>query len=295
MRSLVIERRYIFTVTAGRSGQSSLAELLGNYVPTCLPAFEEPQIEYRLPPVLQTLERNVRRRFVETHELLGRGKVLTAFVAGDDAYIDRIARRRLAAIDRELLRQGKSIYFDISKFFSRGLHGGFARGLESIDLVRLVRDPVRNMRSFLNRNKRFSLDNNAPDAAVNEFRVLPSDFHTGEFYLWAWCEMYLRFERIAERYPVRRAVEIRTEQLIDPIAMIRAFNKLELPHLQVASRPPLNTNQSQGLPATRVSRADIELFERFLFRIPSDIRARIAYFADYDPWVANARYLAETS
>ena len=77
--------QYIFTVTAGRSGQGTLTDLLRRHVPSCYPAFEEPAVYRRLPAVLGNYERRFRRRFVETHELLGRGRVLTAFDRGDDA------------------------------------------------------------------------------------------------------------------------------------------------------------------------------------------------------------------
>ena len=276
-------RRYIFTVTAGRSGQASLTNLLRQHVPGCYPAFEEPRINRHLTGFLGDFERNFRRRFVETHELLGRGRVLAAFDRGDDVYLEKIARRRIRMAERILARHGAHIYIDVSKYFARGLHRGFARILPSFALIRLVRDPLLNMRSFLNRRKNFRLDNNLPDRPSNILRLDSADFAPGEYYLWAWCEMYLRFDQLVEDCNVARSVEIRTDHLLDPERINAAFDRLGLDHSPVIARPPANTNISQGLSGTAVSRQDIDLFERFTARLPADMTRRIAYFSDYDP------------
>ncbi len=276
------ELQYIFTVTAGRSGQASLANLLRQHVPGCYPAFEEPRINRHLPGMLGDFERRFRRRFVETHELLGRGRVLTAFDQGDDAYLEKIARRRIQMAVRILARRRAHIYIDVSKYFARGLHRGFASVLPSFALIRLVRDPILNMRSFLNRRKNFQLDNNMPDQPSNILRLDSADFEPGEFYLWAWCEMYLRFEQMVEEHNIARSVEIRTDDLSDSARIDAAFDKLGLAHSPVVTRPPANTNISQGLGGTKVEQQDIDLFERFTARLSADMKHRITYFSDYD-------------
>jgi hypothetical protein len=291
--------RHIFTVTTGRSGQASLSDLFRAHVPDCYVAFEEPSVFPRLPGVLGDLERKFRRRFVETHELLGRGRVLTAFEQGDEGYLDEIVRQRLRMADRRLAAHGASIYIDVSKYFARGLHRAFVRALPDLSLVRLVRDPIRNMRSFLNRDKNFRLDNSLPDAASNCLRLDSTGMQKGELYLWAWCEIYLRFDRLVEEFKVGRAVEIRTEHLTDPTRMEAALSALDLPHRPVAAATPRNTNVELGYAATSVTEDDVALFERFLKRIPADVRRRIAYFATYDPAVSPAgkgsARLAETA
>lgn len=276
--------RFIFTVATGRCGQSSLTELVENHVPGCYAAFEEPNIRPVLPGPLQSYERRFRRRFVETNEMLGRGKVLTAFENGDQRYIDAIVAQRLRRIRREMRDRRAAVYFDISKFFARGLHLGFTKAAGCYALVNLVRDPVRNMRSFLNRNKNFTLDNSLPDARSNMLRMFSADMLPGEFYLWAWCELYLRYEAMRQSGNVTHAVEIRTESLQDATAMNSAFDRLGLSHSSVLPLPPANTNQSHGLPETRVGAGDIRLFERFYDRIPPASRDRIEYFKTYDPW-----------
>jgi len=276
--------RFIFTIATGRCGQSSLTELVENHVPDCYAAFEQPDIRPILPRALQPYERRFRRRFIETNELLGRGKVLAAFENGDHDYIDCIVDKRLRRIRREMARRNAGIYFDISKFFARGLHLAFTKAVGRYALVHLVRDPVRNMRSFLNRNKNFTLDNNRPEARSNVLRMSSAEMSAGEFYLWAWCELYLRYEAMCQSSALTHAVEIRTESLQDAAAMDAAFDRLGLVHSPVRPLPPANTNSSRGLLETRVGADDIRTFERFCDRMPVSLRDRINYFKTYDPW-----------
>lgn len=275
--------RYLFTVTAGRSGQASLCDLLRTHVPGAYVAFEEPAVRPLLPGPLATFERRFRRRFIETHELLGRGRVLRAFEQGDEAYLDGIAHKRLRLIERALKRHGATIYIDVSKYFSRGLHRAFTRAVPNLSLIRLVRDPLLNMRSFLNRNKDFRLDNSLPDAPANCLRLDSAGMSTGELYLWAWCEMYLRFDRLVEEYGIERAVEIRTEHITDPAQMDVALTALGLPHTPVKTTAPRNTNAELGYGATQVTEEDVTVFERFFGRLPPEVRRRIKYFDTYDP------------
>lgn len=275
--------RYIFTATAGRSGQNYLSALLRRHVPGALVLFEEPQVRPILPRPLDSYERHFRRRFVETHELLGRGKVLDAFVAGDDAALDRMAARRLAWIERRVARAKAGIYIDVSKYFIRGLHRPIARAQPGLTLIRLVRDPIRNMRSFLNRKKNIYLDNNRPDAPVNQLQLDPSALSPGELYLWAWCEVYLRAQAMADSGSIAQLVEIRTEELTDLAAMARHLDALGLGHMPLTGGGPMNDNATQGFGATMVAEEDIATFERFLDRLPSGVAGRIAYFRGYDP------------
>lgn len=276
--------RFIFTVATGRCGQASLTQLVQNHVTGCYPAFEEPQIFPILPRPFDTYERLFRRRFIETHELLGRGKILTAFEDGDHGYIDAIVAKRLRVIRKIMTKRHATIYFDISKFFARGLHVGFLKAAKRYALVNLVRDPIRNMRSFLNRNKKFSLDNSLPDARSNILRIPSSNLAPGELYLWSWCELNLRYDRMRQSSNVTHAVEIRTEHLEDSQRMNSAFDALGLSHSPVVSLPPDNTNHERGLQVTRVTASDITLFERFLGRVPAELLNRIPYLKGYDPW-----------
>jgi hypothetical protein len=278
-----MDERFIFTVSTGRCGEASLSNLINRDVRGAYAAFEEPHVSPKLPGLLGDLERHFRRRFVETDELLGRGRVLRAFAEGDDAFIERVVARRLAQIRRQLGRCGKHIFFDVSKFFVRGLHVGYQRLLPRFALVLLVRDPIVNMRSYLNRDKTFFKDSAPADAPRNELRLDPAGLEKGELYLWAWFETYLRFLTLRGLSKVEGAVEIRTDDLNCVAAMSRHFKALGLDCAQLHPANVLNSNVEIGRPATAVTPADIALFERFVSRLPSPQLGRIAYLNSYRP------------
>lgn len=280
--------RYIFTATAGRSGQNYLSDLLRQHVPGSLVCFEEPQVRPILPRPLDSYERRFRRRFIETHELLGRGKVLEAFAAHDTIALARMASQRLAWIERQTARAGADCYIDVSKYFIRGLHLPLSKMLPGATLIRLLRDPIRNMRSFLNRNKNIYLDNNRPDAAVNCLRLDPDSLSRGELYLWAWCEVYLRAQALLETGGVASLVDIRTEELTNVVAMTRHLKAMHLAHTPLSTQGSMNDNVSQGFSATVVSREDIATFDRFRDRLPAEILGRLAYFDSYDAHTVHA-------
>ena len=52
-----------------------------------------------------------------------------------------------------MLTNNSNVYFDVSKFYARGLYLGFNSLLKNYSVVFLVRDPLMNMKSFLNRKK----------------------------------------------------------------------------------------------------------------------------------------------
>jgi hypothetical protein len=275
--------RYIFTVTTGRSGSVSLSEFLAEHIDGAYVAHEEPHIRLHLKGALGDLERHFRRRFIETDELLGRGRVLAADASGDLPYIDRVVARRLRDIERSARRHASRLYVDVNCRFVRGLCWGFARALPRLSLIFLLRDPVLVMRSYLNRDKSFAKEHVSPGAAHNLLRLDPSGFAPGEFYLWAWCETYLRFERLAALPVTEHAVELRTEALNDPAAMDRFMDSLGLSHKPARVLAPSNTNLGQGHRATRVTRDDVLLLERFLGRLTPAARAGLRYFEDYRP------------
>jgi hypothetical protein len=275
--------RFVFTVSTGRCGQASLTQLVRAHVHDCYAAFEEPSIKPVLPGRLEPLERRFRRKFFESDEMLGRGRTLNAYDAGDMDFIEKITIRRLADIRRKLADAGSHNYFDISKFFGRSLHAGFTETQDQYALVNLVRDPVANMRSYLNRNKTFALDNSLPDSDGNILQMESASMNKGELYLWSWFEMNLRFDALRQSKKVTHCVEIRTEHLSDADRMNSAFNVLELDHSPVVRQSPQNTNLERGYAATRLSTDDIEVFERFMARVPGELCRRIAYLDDYDP------------
>jgi len=277
-----MKRRYIFTVVAGRSGQAYLNDVFKRYVPNSYTAFEEPQINSIFKGGLGRVEHRLRRKYIETNELLGRGKVLTAFEESDTAYIEKIAAKRIDSIERTLLQTESSIYIDVSKFFARGLHVGFLSNLAEVSLIRLLRDPISNMRSFLNRDKNFFLDNNRPESRSNLLRLNSDEMDKGELYLWIWCELYLRFEQMIKSNKVTLHVDIHTERLDDTTYMDEVLECLEVDHIPIEKQVHLNTNTCEGFGVTKVTEEDIQTFNQFVKRLPKDIRTQITYFNDYD-------------
>jgi hypothetical protein len=278
--------RFIFTVATGRCGQASFTEWVARHVPDAYPAFEAPHARTRLPGAFGDLERHFRRRFVETDALLGRGRVLDAFVAGDDAYIERVAAKRMAMAERWCARAGKRVYIDVSKFFARGLHIGFMRKVPRFGLVILLRDPLANMRSFLNRDKNFLKDNPPTDAARNHLRLDPKALGKGELYLWAWCEMYLRYLAIRDSGQVTHAVEVPTRDLDHPERVAAIFGALDLAHTPLGHVSAKNTNAEAGRGATTVTAEDVRTFERFMNRLPAAVVDRLGYLKSYRPRAA---------
>ena len=63
--------KYIFTVTAGRSGQVSLTEIINKYSLNCHAEVEHPEIHTYFNGRMGLIEHSFRRKFIETNELLG--------------------------------------------------------------------------------------------------------------------------------------------------------------------------------------------------------------------------------
>jgi hypothetical protein len=277
--------RYIFTVTAGRSGQNTFTDLIKNHVKHSYVAFEEPQIDYIFSGRIENIERRIRRNFFETHELLGRGKVLSSFVNSDIKYIEAVAKKRVNSINKVMKKNGDLIYIDISKYFARGLHLGFQEILPKFSLIHLVRDPILNMRSFLNRDKDFYLDNNSPKAKSNKLVMDSNKMVASDLYLWAWCEMALRYESIKKKKNIDRYVEIHTNKLNNHDYINQCLDKLNLEHVQVTRNDiRLNTNKESGFKKTRVGKTDINKFEEFFDKVPDSIKSQIPYLQSYDPY-----------
>jgi len=275
-----MQMRFIFTVTPGRSGQSSLQELVDRCCPNVRATFEEPQINYCFPKRLQNFEHRFRRRYIETHELLGRGDVLRAFVEDDGPALRKYAQRRYDWI-RNIARDSE-VYFDISKYFIRGVHGPLTELVGKPRIVFLVRDPILNMRSFVNRNKNFWLDNNDPSATMNELQ-LTADGPVEFLYLWAWLEGYLRGVRLISDFDLAAPVVIRTSDLEDTEKMAQHFTNLELPFDSIETIAPINTNVGSGLRPTEVNSKDVETFERFRDRVPESAWRLLPFMNNYDP------------
>lgn len=278
-----MNNRYVFAVYAGRSGGMQTTHFLNRNVEGCLAINEFPRYEASLPGRMGKWQHSFHRKFVETHELLGRGKTLEAFVNGDNQYLERITKRRIQMIDDVLKKNNRTIYIDMNKLFGRSMFRGVDLVLPKYSLIYMPRDPLKNMRSYLNRSKNFLLDNNLPDDACNELRLDSSDMEKGELYLWMWTEIHLRFHAMCKSDKVEAFATIRTEDMNDRDIWGQTLDELRLPHREIHIEPAPNSNIKLGYGATQVTEEDIALFQRFLQRIPTNIRKRVAYFDTYDP------------
>jgi len=276
--------RYIFTVTTGRSGQETLANILNSSMENVYASFEAPNINTIFKGGLSNIEHKVRRKYIETHELLGRGKILKAYDNKDISFINDITSKRIKTINKRLVSENKSIYIDVSKYFARGLHVGFCNMLPQISIINLVRDPLTNMKSFINRQKNFILDNNLPDVSSNILQLDSSSMRKEELYLWVWCEIYLRFQYLKKKKCVNSYTEILTERLNDPDYLTESLRLIDLQYNPDShTKQNFNTNTSKGYTATSVSSEDIDVFYRFMERVPSNLIKKIPYLVNYDP------------
>ncbi len=271
---------YIFTVTAGRSGQATLYDILQRYSEGCLSSFEGPSINTIFPSFLGDIEKRIRRNYIETKELLGRGKILTAYNESKNDYIESIVKQRLSIIERQARKAKANTYFDVSKFYARGLHVGFNKILNEFSLVFLVRDPLLNMRSFLNRNKNFFLDNSMPEGKENILKMNSKNFSKGEFYLWSWSEILLRYIRMSHSKKVKKSVIVKNDDLLYPAKISKVFDYLNVNYKPIDNINVINTNVEVGLETTKVKKEDIVIAKKFISRIPYRYLNDLKYISD---------------
>jgi hypothetical protein len=268
----------------GRSGQQTLVKLLNCCLDDAYSAFESPTIDTIFKGKLSRIERKIRRKYFETHDLLGRGSVLKAYDNNNISFINNIALKRVDMINKKLDSENKSIYIDVSKHFAKGLHIGFCNVLPEISIINLVRDPLMNMKSFINRQKNFILDNNIPDSSSNILQLRSLDMTQEEFYLWAWCEIYLRFQYLKKKMCVSGYTEIFTEKLNNGDYLAESLGLIDLQYnLGNHTNQNINTNTGKGYDSTCVSQKDIDIFYKFLEKIPSNLIKKIPYLNDYHP------------
>jgi len=262
---------YIFTITTGRSGQMTLYDILLNYSYNCLTEFESPTLYKNIfSGKMGFLEKKFRRKFIDTDELLGRGKTLRAYEKNDIQFINNIVVKKLISINKKLKKTDSNIYFDVSKHFVRSLYIGFDNLLENYSVVLLVRDPILNMRSFLNRKKNFFLDNSSPELNSNLLVMNTSGWSYGEYYLWSWVETILRFKKISSFRKIRNSLIIKTEDLECSKRMAKVLGQLEVPHKEIDNIKILNTNISQGHGNTKINSHDYHILKKFVSRLPSE-------------------------
>ena len=273
-------KNYIFTITTGRSGQMTLYDILLNYSLNCLSEFESPTLYKNLfSGKMGFLEKKFRRKFIDTDELLGRGKTLRAYEKSDAKFINEIVAKKLTRINKKLKKANSNIYFDVSKHFVRSLYVGFDNLLDNYSVVLLVRDPILNMRSFLNRKKNFFLDNSSPELNSNLLAMNTSGWRDGEYYLWLWVETILRFNKINSFRKVKNSVVIKSEDLDNKDRIEKILGKLEVPHKKIDNVKKLNTNFSKGYGNTKIITEDYHTLKKFVSQLPSKKINELGSFA----------------
>ena len=272
------KKTIVFVVSPGRSGQSSFAKILEQAFPESYVGFEEPQIKYFLPRQFAYFERSFRRKFLETDELLGRGRVLKAFEKDDKKKLRSFGLAKHNWIMNKMRQKNVALGFEVNKHFLHGLHIGMAELKEvNFKMIQLVRDPIENMRSFLNRNKNFLLDNSSPGCQHNELILDPKKLSKGQHYLHAWCECYLRAEKFCAEQNIE-LLSIYTRDLQSPDIVRALFQQMGLPFHSVSNYEKTNTNQSKGFTKTVVESSDLEEADLFWKMVPRKVKVRIPKF-----------------
>jgi hypothetical protein len=273
-----MKSKYVFTVTAGRSGQVSLSEIINKYSINCHAEVEHPEIQTFFKGRLGKYEHNFRRRFIETNELLGRGKVLTSFVDNDINYIASIAKKK-ETIFNALLKGNSKIYFDVGKHFARGLHLGFDQVLESYSVVLLVRDPMENILSFIRRDKDFYRDNNHPSDLMNQYVFIKDKYTPVELYAWMWVEIYLRFLSMVKSDKINSYYVLHTQDLNKKEKIMDLFEVLGLKgNFTDFKAIKMNTSNSRG---ASLSTNERDQFLSFISDLPVKILNKIPILKKY--------------
>ena len=270
--------KYIFTVTAGRSGQVSLTEIINRAAINCHAEVEYPEIKPFYKGVLAKYEYKLRRKFIETNELLGRGNVLISFTNNNITYLADIAKKKKILIDALLGGESKT-YFDVGKHFSRGLHLGFDQILESYSLVLLVRDPMENILSFIRRNKDFYLDNNHPSDSMNQYVYIKDRYTPVELYAWIWVETYLRFLSMIKSDKVISYHVLHTQDLNKKAKIMKLFEVLGVKgDFQDFQAIRMNTSNPHDAPLTNDEK---DQFFSFVSNLPIKILNEIPIIKKY--------------
>lgn len=270
--------KLIFTACTGRCGQNSLASYFNKYCLNTIAEVEPPDLIYKQNWPLGNFARKVQRRWIVTHEDLGRGKSLLWYDNNEDDKLEKIAKKRL----RRIKKLNEENYIELSKFFIRSYCDAIYKLRADIGLIKLYRNPLENARSFVNRNKDFSLDGVVPAFKKACFKVDINKLTKFQLYLWQWVEIELRFQEFIKRHDISKYFEFKTEDLNCPEKIEELFIFFGLEYKKPVIRlQRKNTNISQGKKPTVVSQNDWDEFNRFIEMIPKDILKKVKILNDY--------------
>ena len=274
----------IFTVCTGRCGQHSLAEYFNRFGKNCFAEVEPPNLFYKNYWPLGGYARLIQRKWIVTNEKLGRGKALIWHDNNEFDKLEALAGKRIDRVEKIIKKKNASHYIEVSKFFIRSYCDAMYKLRKDIGLLKLYRNPLKNARSFINRNKNFSLDGLMPYFKKTCFKIDLDKLTKYQLYLWQWVEIDLRYQRLIEENNIAKHYEFKTEDLSDTKEIEKLFQFFNIDYQKPIERiTPKNTNISQGKIETLVSRQDVDEFYQFLDMIPPYILNKISVIEKYCP------------
>jgi len=287
----------IFTATLGRNGSQNLIQIFNRFGNECIGEHEPPDLPLRnlgyrpffrkrgwLGPGSRAamVARNFQRRFVAPDFMVGRGKALEWIDHGDTDKLEWLANRRLNRLRR--YEKKYRHYLEASPYFLRTYGHQTYELRPDLGLIKLTRDPLRNAKSFVNRQKNIFRNSLPPDHPTNRLRLTDwQQLSKYQLYLHQWFETELRFREFIETHSVRKTFELTTPDLSNASRMQEMFDYFEIDHLPFSDLSPTNTASEHGKQSTKITAVDISEYEHFLELVPSALLTRINYLHDFIP------------
>ena len=276
--------KLIFTAVVGRSGQSSLTNIFNKYGIGCFAEFEPPDLLFRGKGQLGSLSHKFQRKWIVSHELLGRGKAKEWAEHGNHKKLNKVAIKKLKRIEKLQKKHRFKTYIEVSKFFMRTQCDHIYLNAPDLAIIKLTRDPLLNARSFVNRKKNFYKDNVPPHYKQNCLQMNGEVLSEFQLYLWSWFEIELRYFRFLEQHLVDKVFEIKTEDLNEKEKIIEMFKFFGIAYRDIIDLTSRNTNIQQGYQQTIVTGRDIKEYEDFINMVPAHLLSKVKYLKDYNPY-----------
>jgi hypothetical protein len=274
----------IFTVCTGRCGQHSLGDYLNRYAFDTFAEVEPPNLVYPSHFPFGNLMRDIQRKWIVTEEMLGRGKALDWYKSDDTDALRRLASKRLKRIERLCVKNQCQNYFEISKFFIRSYFAATQDLKPNIGVLLLRRDPMSNAKSFANRGKKFTLDNQTPNEHNVILKMNPEKLSRFQLYLWQWCEVELRYRKFIEEKQIVRHFELSNLDLANPQKLCDMLDCFSINHADIADmvpHNPINTNIQNGFQQTKLTKKDFKEFVKFVEMLPPKIYDTLPLIDDW--------------
>ncbi len=270
----------IFTVSTGRSGQNTLSEYFNRYGKKCYAEVDPPHLIYKEHWLFGNFARIVQRKWIVTHEDLGRGEMLKWYDDDENSKLDKIVRKKIRRINKFKCKY----YIEMNKNFIRSYCDAVYKLHTDIGIINLFRNPMETARSYVNRNKNIALDGVMPNFKKACFKINIKRLTKYQLYLWQWVETELRFQRFIKDNGITKYYALRTEDLNDNKKLEELFRFFGIEFRdEIKIVRPYNTNVSQGKLKTVVKPQDIREFKTFLSMIPNEIMNKLEILQQYYP------------